>query len=430
VTRQTTWRTTPARRPRGHAQPGLVSGILASILFVSTPGLSAQTADGSVQDDPVQTYYDAIEQAHALGGPYSIELVDLYYGYGQALLEAGDYEEARDAFHRTIMVSRVNAGPNNLEQCNYLYSVAEAEARLGNLDASIEVLEHIYLLNAMSYGEDNPAMLPVVEQIIDWYTDKKPLQGPLLGSSDIENRSYLASRVAALTLAQEGLGSAKTALGYRALGQFHFKSILYLLRSGESPRPELLMNNEEVNAEYIYDRSLRNHFQGGEEAFELAEESWRANPEASELEVAEAMAQLGDWYLALERFRAAAHQYEQAYQLLASSEDFGAMADAYFGKPAPMQFLNTSGGFVRDLNPPVTEDGLEISMTVTRNGRLLEVEFITPFTGQSEEREKELRERLESTRFRPAVVAGEVQTTQDFVWKPPLVGHKIAAHDS
>ena len=429
VTRQSTWNTTPTRRPRGWGHSGLFSAAVALALFSVAPGLSAQIADSTVQKDPVQTYYDAIDQAQSLGGPYALELVDLYYGYGQALLDAGDYEEARDAFHRTIMVSRVNDGPNNLEQCSYLYSVAEAEARLGNLDASIEVLEHIYRLNAMAYGEDNPAMLPVVEQIIDWYTEKKPLQGPLLGASDIENRSYLASRVAALTLAEEGLGSAKTALGYRALGQFHFKSILYLLSSGESPSPELLMNNEEVNAEYIFERSLRNHFEGGEEAFQLAENSWRANPQATDLEVAEAMAQLGDWYLALEHFRAAARQYEQAYQLLANSEEFGSMAEAYFGQPAPMQFLNTSGEFVRDLNPPLTEGGLEISMTVTRNGRLMEIQFITPIGSESEDQEEEIRERLQGTRFRPAVIAGEVETTHDFVWRPPLVGHKIAAHD-
>jgi tetratricopeptide (TPR) repeat protein len=424
-----TFTITSLTRLKGRSATRLVNGLLTLSLMTFIPGLAAQDAQSVEEKDPVQTYYDAIEQAHTLGGPYATELVDLYYGYGQALLDEGDYEGARDAFHRTVMVSRVNDGPNNLEQCNYLYSVAEAEARLGDLEASMEVLEHIYRLNATAYGEDDPAMLPVLEQIVDWYTEKKPIQGPLLGASDIENRSYLADRVAALTLATEGLGSSKTALGYRALGQFHFKSILYLLRSGESPHPELIMNNEETNDEFVYQRALRKHFKGGEEAFTLAVDSWRANPDATDLEVAEAMAQLGDWFLALEHFRAAAKQYEQAYQLLVGSEEFANMAEAYFGRPAPLQFLNTSGSFVRDLNPPIPPGGMEISMTVTRNGRLIDIEFVSPPDEQSDDSEEKIREQLQSTRFRPAVVAGEVETTHDFVWKPPLVGHKLAARD-
>lgn len=419
-----------AMGPRGlRTPPSPFSAFLALVLFACCGTATARDALSAPQNDPVRAYLDAIEQAQTFGGPYASELVDLYHGFGQALLKEGDLEGARDAFHRTAMVARVNSGPNSLEQTNYLYNIAKIESLLGNLGESIGVLTNIYSLNARHYGEDDPALLPAVQQLYAWYTEQQPLSAPMARSSDYINRSFLAGRIAALSELEHGLGTSETAMRYRELGQLHFHAIYYMLQTGEPPQPELVMNGEPGGGDWYFERALSKHFKAGEEVFAHVVESWRNNPEATELEVAEGMAQLGDWYLALQHFRSAEKQYERAYRLLANSKAFAAIADEYLGVPSPLRFLNTTDRFVRDLAAPVAEGELEISMTVTRNGRLHDVEIINAPEGESQEDIQELAERLENTRFRPAIINGEAERLEGFVWKPALVGRKIAAAD-
>lgn len=432
-THRVNWPGTQARpSPRSaHLRRGLATTAWAlALLFFAHPAwLSAQGMPPPPEQDPVSAYLSAIERAQTMGGPYAIELVDLYHGFGQSLLDEGDLEGARDAFHRTAMVSRVNAGPNSLEQTNYLYNIAQVESLLGNFDESVNVLSNIYSLHANYYGEDDPGMLPALEQLYTWYTEQEPLNAPGARASDYMNRAFIAGRIATLAEAEQGLGSSATAMRYRELGQLHFHAIYYMLQTGEPPLPEFVMQNDGTGSQWYFERAISYHFKSGEEVFQRAIESWRQNPEATDLEVAEGIAQLGDWYLALQHFRSAEKQYERAYRLLAGSETFASIADEYMGSPSPLRFLSTSDHFVRDLDEPIPDGGLEIRMTVTRNGRLHNVRVVNAPESESDEDIAELTERLEHTRFRPAIVEGECDRVEDFVWRPPLSGQKIAAAD-
>jgi len=402
---------------------------LAVFLLLNSLLLSAQSPSLQDRDNQIDTYLTAIEEAETQNGPYALELVDLYYGYGQALVENGDLEPALDAFQQTAMISRVNHGPNSLDQTNYLYSVAKVESMLGNLEPSIEVLEYIYQVNARAFGERDPAMLPVVEQIFDWYEEEKPLAAIGSRSTDYQNQSFLAARISDLTASQYGLGSTEAAFSYRRQGQLHFRSIFYMFRTGNPPIPELVINGGESGNAWVVERSISNHFRAGAQAFENAVEAWRQNPEATSLEVAEAIAQLGDWYLVMEQFRAAAKQYKRAYQLLAGDGSNQALAEEYFQTPTPLRFLGNKDPFVRTFDRPDTAQGLEVLMTVTRNGRLTHVELRNIPKNESPEDIQTVKQRLERTRFRPALQMGEVIQKENYLWKPPPMAPKIASNE-
>jgi tetratricopeptide (TPR) repeat protein len=417
--------------PQRRASARNLATAIFALLFCASSAV-AQGLEPSTErpqtSDQVQVYLEAIEQALAENGPYNVELVDLYYGYGQALRDEGDLEAASDAFHRTVLVTRVNSGPNSLEQSSYLRSVAEIEYAQGNHEEALSVVEHIYRLNAIHYGEGNPEMLPAVKELYDWYREQKFLRSPPLGASDFENRAFFAQRIAILTQNAEGLGSPQTAAAFRKLGQVHFHAILHLLRTAEVPQPELVVNADE-SPHLLTQRFMGAHFQIGEEAFQRTVDSRRANPDSSSLEIAEAMAQLGDWYIALQHFRAAEKQYERAYKFLAQSEGDTSLADEYLGRPAPLRFLHTSGSLVRDAPAGAADAGLEVSMTVTRSGRLMDILYLKTPPGESEEELNGFRQRLEHTRIRPAVIEGEVEKIEEFVWKPVVPGTSVVARD-
>lgn len=426
-----TWINLVDRRARRATRTGYrVHRLAAALACLWMAGTTITLAQGPIpgpSSSQVRTYLDAIDNAQTLGGPYAIELVDLYYGFGQALLEEGDLEAALDAFHRTAMVARVNFGPNSLDQANYLYSIAKVESLLGNYQESIAVLGNLYSLHANHYGEDDPAMLPVVEQITAWYEEQQPLNAPLTRSSDYLNRAFLSNRTAHLTEVSNGLGSELTAMRYREEGQLHFQAIYYMIRSGEIPDPELVLETDGEGSQWFFERSLSYHFRTGEEVFGRVIASWRQNPEGTDLEIAEAIAQLGDWYLALQHFRSAEKEYERAYEFLSNSAEYSSLADDYLGEPAPLRFMNTTERYVRDLDVPLAEGGLEIVMTVSRSGRLHDVEIRNPPPGESEADIRDFAQRLESTRFRPAVINGKVERIERFVWRPPAMGKPVAS---
>ena len=374
----------------------------------------------AVPSDPVVDYLQAIERAETLGGAWAIELVDLYHGMGQSLLESGELDEARDAFHRAAMVARVNNGPYSLEQADYLYSIADIEFRVGNPEAATEALEHIYRINARVHGEDDPAMLPAVEQIYTWYAERLVSDGARIRSADLQNLSQLMERIAFLTEQSYGLGTTRTALSYRAAGQAHYRAIFHMVMSGNAPDPEHVIETGDDSGPVSPDRVLVDHLIRGEEALRRSVEAWQANPDATALEVAEALAQLGDWNLALDYERSAKLNYEQAYQVLSASDEVGFMAAEYLGSPTPLRFMNSPRPFVRNLDPPTGEGSLEIAMTVTDEGRVRDLQVRRVDDLVPEEQLQTLTEQLGIARFRPAVVDGQVQTLEGYVWKSAL----------
>jgi tetratricopeptide (TPR) repeat protein len=390
--------------------------VFACALFGAAPALAAQVPLPVPTDDPVTEYLAAIERAESQGSAYDAELVDLYYGMGQSLLELGELEPARDALYRTVMVARVNAGPNSLEQTHYLYGIADIELRLGNRSAAIDVLDNIYQIHARHHGEDNPALLPTVERIYDWYVDQLSLAAAPLLPADLQNLSYLMRRAAALTEAEYGLGHARTALRYRELGQIHYQAIRYFTQTGQSPNPELVLESEGSGKLALLEGAVIDHLKAGEAAFERAVQAWRENPDATDVERAEPMAELGDWYLVFRYFRKARRQYEEAYRLLAHSDDYHGLAETYLGVPAPLRFLNRPERFARDLQPAPAGD-LEVSMAVSLTGRLYDVEIVNAPAALSPDQVAALKADLESTRFRPAVVNGRSQSVSGYVWR-------------
>jgi tetratricopeptide (TPR) repeat protein len=407
-----------SRRPRAGGRRRRL-GRLIGCALLAAPGLAAQEFVGAPGSDPVRDYLEAIAQVELSGGAWANELVDLYFGMGQSLIDQGELETARDAFHRAAMVLRVNAGPNSLEQTNYLYSIAEIEFQLGNAEAAVEALEHIYRIHALAYGEDNPDMMPVVDQISEWYTGWLAESGLPVRPSDYENLGYLAGRRAHLTELQYGLGHPETAKASRALAQAYFRTIHQVALTRQTPEPDLVINSDETGSQIGPDRSVVGHFLAGENALLRAVESWEENPNATDLEVAEAIAQVGDWNLAFEYYRSAENNYEKAWRKLAESPDYASVADVYMGKPAPIRIMNTTESYVRSLDPPSARSSLEISMTVLSTGRLQNIEFAKRPPDLSEKRSSEIKGLLENSLFRPAVVNGEVQTLEGFVWKVP-----------
>jgi len=378
--------------------------------------------------NPADEYLDAIDRVEAEYGPYSTELSDLYLGLGQTLMNSGDWEKAKDAFHRGVMVVRVNSGPNSPEQTNQLYMIANVESVLGEDDSADDVLHNIYFINSSYYGEHSPEMLPVLKRMYGWYLLTRPMGSEIAKLSDYETYIELADKMVDVSEAVNGVDNAETAAAYRLLGESEFQAARYLSSkvSTQSLDPTMDISVTMRSTGLIEDPTA-DHYDDGRKAFSKYIQSLAATESTSPQELAEALASVGDWYLVLGKARKARGLYEQGYELLRSSEAYAELAESYMDQPEPVYFFNPYADILESAPMDTTEVTLDISMTVTSSGDTRDVEVLHASEGVPEETINKILKEVRQIPFRPALKAGELVTTRDFIWQCKIIPQRSAS---
>jgi tetratricopeptide (TPR) repeat protein len=402
-------------------QPLLGLGCILAGLFFLNPALGQEEGVGYISPrEPAHEYLDALDRIEAEHGPYATELSDLYLGLGQTLMDSQEYEKARDAFHRGVMVVRVNSGPNSPEQTNHLYLLAYLETLLGDSNTADEVLQNIHFINSSYYGEDNPEMLPVLERMYQWYLVMRPLGTEVSEFEDYERAIKLTEEMVQVSESAKGKNHPDTALAYRRAGEAQFQMVRHMTGLGMTMTREryVLLASGNIHPWSVGSEPVHKYFRAGSRAFMKYLESLLANESTTPLEYAEALADLGDWFMVFEKSRRSKALYEQGYQILAQSEGYAELADSFMSRPKPMHFIgNLQPGVIEDAPTELTKISFDISMTVTSQGNVRYVEVLNPPEGVSEKDIRVIKMQVGETPFRPAMKEGEVVTTKDYIWQ-------------
>ena len=412
---------------RQAARPGIRQrwplAVLACALAAPQLSVTAlgQEPEGSYLPipNPANDYRDAIDRIEGDYGPYATELSDLYLGLGQALFEGGEYEKALDALNRGIMVKRVNSGPNSPEQTNHLYLIANVETLLGNLDAADGALRNIYFVNAEHHGELSPEMLPVLERMYYWYLTTRPPGSDVSDYADYERSIDMAEQMVKISEPALGPADPVTAAAYRRLGEAQFQAVRYLLGQGMVLTMDayVAVSSRTLDSASVVKVPVGRHYDSGRKAFRQYLEALAQDPSKTPMDVAQAYADLGDWYLAVGKTRNAREHYEQAYQVLAGNAEYAAMAENYLGQPKPVHFFAPPPEFLSHLENPLPAMNLDISMTVTSYGNVRYAQVLNAPEEVPEDVLGDILRLLRETPFRPAMKSGELVTTKDFIWQ-------------
>ena len=419
-------------------QPMLAHACILAILSLPLPAIEVdypaiepeqETAYVSPVD-PKNQYFDEIDRIEGEYGPYASELSDLYLGLGQSLMDSSDFEEARDAFHRGVLVQRVNLGPNSPEQTPHLYLLATIEVALGDMDAAEKVLKNIYFINSNHYGEESPEMLPVLDRMYQWHMMVRPPGTLNLDYQDYDRIVELTKEAAKISAEAYGESHPETAEAYRRLGEAEFQLVRHMTGSGMSLAPDLYVAKTSSNSsplgfgtEPVYD-----HYNSGRKAYRKYLDSLMASESTKPLQFAEALAELGDWCLVFERRGQSRKYYQLGYQVLIENEGFEEQAKNYMSQPRPMHFVNNAEPiYLEEIPADLQEINLDVSITVSSRGTVRNVEVLKAPEGMSERDISRIVRRLILTPFRPAMKEGEVVTTKDFIWKYSIPPHGMAS---
>lgn len=365
----------------------------------------------------VDQYFDAIDRIESEHGPYATELSDLYLGLGQSLMDSGDFEQARDAFQRSVMVLRVNSGPNSPEQTNHLYLIANIETLLGESEAAEDVIENIHFINSNYYGENYAELMPALERIYQWLVLTRPPGSDIADHGDYRRFVRLAEEMAELAETTNGPSHPDTAAAYRRLGEALFQLVWFLGKEQENSYVAFSSEAMELPAGMVVPPSGEKRYEAGRRAFNKYLDAIRQDESSTPLDYPKALLDLGDWYLAIGKSRIAARHYEEAYQTLVQMEEYAERAKHYLGAPQPVHFADMQPHFLAGRASELEDMRLDVTMTVTSLGEARYVEVLEPPEVLSEEEVSRIERHVRETPFRPAIRDGRAVTLRDFIWQ-------------
>ena len=349
---------------------------LAAMVFMTfiLAGLAQAQSDtpSFKQSDPVSDYLDAIDIAEAELSAYSLELSDLYLGLGQSHLANREYDRARQAFQRGMQIERVNFGLNSLTQTPYLMSIAEAESFLGNWDESQKALENLYLINTEAYGVQDPRMLPVLDDLLDWYLDTYSQRSTNGGYQNLVISEKLGTRMQSILNQADDLSDPAAPQMYRKLSHLHYFIANHIKKHGQPSETGFTFNASSTASSA--NSTSHMHYRQGKLALQKVVEALELQEDAPARDQATAIAELGDWYLVFGQRVSANQAYKLAYDFLSDNEQSEQLQDALFGEPKLIEFTDFSNTTVEE-SP---EETVEISMAITTNGIPRNIEIINP----------------------------------------------------
>lgn len=117
-----------------------------------------------------QNFVAAIESREAVDGHLvGGELINPLNGLANASIAMNDLEGAVPLFERSVHISHVTAGPNNLEQLDTLDSLSRTHFFLGNIRRANKIQDIMYRLQQRRFSADSDQYIDALMRRARWY---------------------------------------------------------------------------------------------------------------------------------------------------------------------------------------------------------------------------------------------------------------------
>ncbi len=258
-----------------------------------------------------------IEKIERRSNRYNIELARPLVVLGDALAGVGDRDGALGAFDRAVHITRVNRGLHHPSQVDIVYREAAVLAANGDVKQANRRHEYAYGILLRSHGGGSPMLLPGIFSLADWY----------LVNYNIFSARGLYEH--ALSVADETLGAADPS----RLRALRGMAATYLSERFPPYQEERKSPSSQPVAYRYGTLPAINNFAKGERALIEVVNVVMASAEAPEEDVADAVLELGDWYLIFGKHDRATTLYRHVWELLQAKPD---QLAGIFDVPTPL----------------------------------------------------------------------------------------------
>jgi len=291
----------------------------------------------------IENHRAAIEQKENEVGPYDLELSEMVYGLGKTLQTSQRYEEAINAYRRSLYLKRVNDGVYSLSQAPMLRGIIESHIKQGQTDAAAENYEQLVWIHLKTYGNNDPKLIPLMEEAGQWHLNA------YIQTEEREDGYHLNAAFdlysVAIKLSSEHYGSSNIEL-IDLLKNLAITSYYQTLH--QQRYPEFAELGAGVPFGYrplgtTGDELLRrgSYYLHGHAAHRRILNILDNNPEVTSIDKAKAHTDLGDWFLLYGRQQLAINAYQQAHKVMDGDEQKDEVLTSLFGSPTMLPKLET-----------------------------------------------------------------------------------------
>lgn len=359
-----------------------------------------------------------LARLEAEAGPYSAQLAQPLIDLSSAYRSGGSAEGAIGVLKRAVHVLRINHGLDTPLQIPLLTQLIDGHLALGNYKEADKKHSVLYNLKLRIYAEVDPLRHIATEHFADWQRSAYLAE---LGEKKFNRLLGIHNLYTNLTDIQTTMiGKADPALVPLLYKQMQAEYLISLY-NGEK-KDEVEINSAQPGgedavripsqAEMQFLMLQKNNFRNGKQALAQILDIYENNPYTPASDIAKAKIALGDWHIWFGKPVIARHRYEEAFQLLAASEDSAALIDECFGKPLelPISKVFQPGRIA----PRVKHKGeVVMRFSVTNYGEARKIKtLVSDPTMKETDAGRRTYKMLKRTRFRPRMEAGKVVSTE------------------
>lgn len=377
---------------------------------LARPRAAPQHLAGEEWQGAIERLQDEISAAQAEAGPNAADLIGSFAALGALYQESGDYVLAAAALRRAVDLVRYNYGLHSLQQAPLVRQLIATMKAVGDAESAWDLEQELLAL-----AERHPDDLRTA-RILRETADRR---------MDILRRYSAGEWPPEIVLgcyydiSRDGncAAGSRRQVKRRLLGEaqsYYAGSINVLLRNerfGSEELRALLMELVESSFRYgtpnLGARSL--HYLLVAQI--TSEEPW--------LTRIKTLVQIADWELLYSNGRNEAEEaiaaYEQAYVLLEEMGVARTAIEQIFSPSTPVVLPAFSSNPLASLEPRDGGEHVDVAFEVTKYGEARRVRILETTSGATRADERQLKELISRSRFRPRTTNGEFDDVERVV---------------
>lgn len=371
----------------------------------------------SIRMDSIRQYSESVRAIEADGGVWDVSLIEQLNTLGELQQRQGDHISAIETFDRAVHISRINNGLHTMEQIPAVEKKIESYLAMGNWEQADLYYNYMFYIQQKTYGNSDPRLIPMLGRLANWNLRAFNIGfGESLGLR-LNSAQLLFDAAAQLVDLHFGRSDKRYLDFQQSIANSAYLVSRHPDLMSDANRAEFRLDQDALRQKLMNtDRVLSRGFQAGETALLNIVNQKSLEPE-NLMGLAEACANLADWYLMFERKKAAADMYGQAWEVMSRLENSEELLSDYFGHVIPLPtFLDEptslvfSSGEVRDTSK-LKVGFVDLVFDVTANGVVRELEIVSEETEETEMILGRLRREVRRSLFRPVIKDGEAVRT-------------------
>ncbi len=368
----------------------------------------------------IERFNESIISAETSTGAWHNSLIEQLSALGALQQQQGDYPSALAAHERAVHVQRIHSGLHTVEQLPLIRRMIDSYIAMGDWAQADNYQNYLFFVQHKSYGNFDARLIPALADYAEWHLHAFTIgDGPSLAMR-LSSAQMLFGAAARMVEAHFGREDQRYVEYLRGVARS-----AYLVASNQDLMRELsqaqFRSPQETLRDMLYWRFpiVPSGFKAGEDALLGILEQHQSADTAPE-RVAEASAQLADWYLLFDRRGDARDWYGKAWSSLEGAENAQESRQRLFGeiRQIPVYAFDNREWIIQNLGyvaveEEVNQDFIDIQLDITRWGEVRNIETLSEASAETVSQHNWIRRRIRDSIFRPSLVDGEMVRVDD-----------------